>query len=275
MYLGFRFKCNRKKYSLMLATIISVLSSGCSSWLIRQECEKINWHDHAYNLAMKGKRLSGDPIIERCRKAEFEISDRQLDIGFKEGMNNYCKPDVVYATGRKGQTFNYDFCDPNQISLLKRKHAEGVAALCTARGGYDFGAAGNVYTNICSKDAEEVFMPEYKKGRKKYLTALSQELTSQMSSQEQEISRLERERNNLAFQKSMIPQPRTVVERRYDSALGRYTEESKTVDPMENERRRIESEINSVSNRINTIYSKKEETSKKLQETRSELVTLD
>ena len=94
--------------SLLLAVSLLVLSS-CSSYMIRKECEKLNWYQVGFDAAMRGDRISNDDSVSRCRKADAEMSESQLDVGFKAGMSKYCQPDTVFQTGKNGDLFNTDF----------------------------------------------------------------------------------------------------------------------------------------------------------------------
>ena len=91
---------------------------GCTSYFVRKECEKMNWYQTGFDIALRGDRISNDDKVSQCRKVEAEISESQLDTGFKAGMNRYCMPDTVYQTGKSGELFNTEFCDTSNISLL-------------------------------------------------------------------------------------------------------------------------------------------------------------
>ena len=56
--------------------------SSCANYFMRQQCEKYNWYQLGYDAAMRGERISNDEKVNACRKAEAEISESQLDVGF-------------------------------------------------------------------------------------------------------------------------------------------------------------------------------------------------
>src|SRR5690606_32021767 len=103
-----------QRHLVLLA--LCFIQLGCSSYFTRKGCEKVNWFQHAYNVAMDGKRLQEDGRLRECDKAETEINSAELDRGFKAGMEKYCKPETALAKGASGDSFNYDFCDGSQMS---------------------------------------------------------------------------------------------------------------------------------------------------------------
>ena len=80
-----------RKNTLALMLISIFILAGCSNYFVRKGCEKVNWFQHAYNVAMTGVRLDQDSRLKQCEKAETEINSAELDRGFKTGMQNYCK----------------------------------------------------------------------------------------------------------------------------------------------------------------------------------------
>ena len=70
--------------------------TSCANFFIRQECEKINWYQYGQDIAMRGDRVSNDDMVNKCRKAEAEMSESKLDQGFKAGMSRYCQPEPLF-----------------------------------------------------------------------------------------------------------------------------------------------------------------------------------
>src|SRR5690606_32054551 len=103
------------------------------------------------------------------------------------GMANYCRPEVVYATGKKGEFFNPELCGGSNLSLLGQKHREGVNVFCQQDNGYSFGASGKKYNQICPKELESAFLTEYRRGRKVYLDELILQKQQQLNQKEREL----------------------------------------------------------------------------------------
>ena len=82
----------------LVVLIFSFSLVACSSWFKRRECNKTNWFSYGEKVAMSGRRLDEDSFINECRKVEADVSDSQLDRGFKTGMATYCQPQTAYET---------------------------------------------------------------------------------------------------------------------------------------------------------------------------------
>ncbi len=224
--------------------------------MIRQECDKLNWYQLGYDAALRGDRISNDPQINRCRKAEAEISESQLDVGFKAGMSRYCQPETAYQTGKQGDTLNSDFCDSNILSLLKHKHMVGNQAYCAD--GLNAGLSGKKYKNVCGADSEKTFMPTYKQGRKKYLTSLLTVAENSKRDNNIEVSRFTSEKNMLDRRIGYMP-------------IAKIGES----DPYFSERNSLTSQSSTLGNRLSELRYKNDLLQKSITEYQTELASLD
>jgi hypothetical protein len=179
--------------SIKFAFAILILSQvSCANYFTRKECEKTNWFQHGEDVAMKGQNLENDKFLNDCRRAEAQIGESALDQGFKKGRANYCEPETVKQTGKKGEPLSIDMCDGSNPKLLRAKHLEGLKQYCLPSNGEDAGASGHVYQNVCPKDMEGKFLVEYKKGRKKFLAAEIDSRESQIDDMDRDIQDLDR-----------------------------------------------------------------------------------
>jgi len=256
-----------------LAVIVAFSVTGCTNWLIRKECEKINWRQHGYDAAMSGRRLTGDTQVDRCRAAEFDLPEQELDVGFKEGMSNYCKPEIVFVTGKKGDFFNTDMCDPGQANFLRSRHAEGVKAYCAVDNGYDAGSSGKKYQNICPPAMEKPFLKEYKRGRKAYLNARIRTSEVTKAELDRKSESLSRQSEFLRGQLSLLPGARTLT--RNVVRDGQTVTETYTEDPFASRRQMVQSDLNSATSQLAETDRQRELLSKQLSDDRMELATLD
>lgn len=179
------------------------LTTSCASYLLKKQCEDINWYQHGQEIAMRGDRVSNDDMVMKCRKVEAEMSEAKLDQGFKAGMSKYCQPDTAFQTGKSGDTLNLDLCDPGQMGTLKKRHAEGTYAYC--KDGMGAGLSGKKYKNVCSSDLEKNFMPSYRQGRKKYLSALVRNNETKLRELNADIDRLSYEKKISDGRLSVLP----------------------------------------------------------------------
>lgn len=141
---------------------------------------------------MAGHRLSGDAGVRRCEEAGANVDDVALDHGFKEGMSNYCEPETVFQTGKRGEFFPHDMCD--ESPSLARRHAAGVRAYCSRANGYLAGTTGKKYNGICPADLEPAFVSEFNRGRKNYLSATIAENENTLRDLDVDIARLQSQR---------------------------------------------------------------------------------
>ncbi|AGH95970.1 DUF2799 domain-containing protein [Pseudobdellovibrio exovorus] len=185
---------NKKKIvSILLLVVVGLSLSSCASYFKRKDCESTNWFDYGQKVALDGRRLTGDQFILECRQAEANISDSDLDRGFKSGLAKYCQPETIYQVGRNGQFFSSEMCIGENLTLLRTRHLEGVTAYCQKSNGYSAGSAGHPYNKICPSGLEPEFLKEFNRGRKRYLNVMITENDRQISSLEREISSAESE----------------------------------------------------------------------------------
>ena len=241
--------------TLFFASLITLLSS-CASYFVRKDCEKQNWYQVGFDAAMRGDRIANDSIVSQCRKAGAEMSEPQLDLGWKAGSSRYCQPDAVFLTGKNGDLFNTEFCEAGQLDRLRKKHADGILAYC--KNGAAAGLGGKKYKNVCSADTEKTFLPDYRAGRKKYLSSLVANVEKKRRDVSIEIDKLEYEKRIADNRMSVLPATRVGDK-----------------DPYEEERRRLDVRSRTLSNEISQKKSTKAQFEKELDEYAKEIATLN
>lgn len=230
--------------------------SSCASYFIRKDCESKNWYQVGEDIAMRGDRVSNDDFVNKCRKADAEISESKLDQGFKAGMSRYCQADTAFQTGKSGENLNLDLCDPGQYGTLKKRHSEGLYAYC--KDGLSAGLSGKKYKNICSADLEKNFIPAYRQGRKKYLSSLVQNNESKLRDLNVEIDRLTYEKRISDGRLSTLPYIKTGE-----------------ADPYAEERRRLGDRSWQVSSELNQKKSAKSKLDQENDDFKKELASLE
>ncbi len=242
--------------NIFLVSSSFLLFTSCTNFLIRQQCDKLNWYQVGYDAALRGERISNDQHVSQCRKAEAEISESQLDVGFKAGMARYCQPETAYQTGKQGDTLNSDFCETNVLGTLKRKFNEGNLAYCSD--GQTAGQSGKKYKSVCSADLEKKFMPDYKIGRKKYLSNLLVLADSKKREIGLEINRMYSSKTDVQRRLNYIPYVKT----------GDH-------DPYASERTSLNSQISALTNQLSDLNFKKNTYDQQITEYQTELATLN
>ncbi len=251
--------------------------TGCSSYFTRQSCEKTNWFEYGQKVAMSGKRLSGDQFVQECRKVEAEINEVDLDRGFKTGMAKYCTPAEVFGLGKRGESFAPEMCEEN-ARVLTERHKAGILEYCKKSNGYAAGSSGRTYNGICPKELETAFMPEFRRGRKKYLSVLVIENEKKINDLEREALNLERERNmkSLEMQRLQIPSG-FAVERQIDPVTGALREQvvQKQTDDQKRAADDMRWQVQSLDSKINGKRQEQSSLREKNREIQLEVVSLD
>ncbi|XGC80566.1 DUF2799 domain-containing protein [Bdellovibrio bacteriovorus] len=224
--------------------------SACSSYFKRQECENINWFEHGKKVAMAGKWLNADSTVNECRKVDAEISESQLDKGFKSGVASYCSTSNAYTTGRTGDFYPREICEGPQINVLLAEHNRGVRDYCAKSNGYQAGTSGKKYLNICPKDLEPGFLPSYRKGRLKYVKAL-------IVVKEDEVVQLENKMGNIKSSLNYEKGKLDGLERQKN-----YLESTRPLmaDEKSLQRQLLEKQISNLNSDVSTLRSKVQST---------------
>lgn len=236
---------------LNIALVLSALSLlGCASAL-KKQCEKTNWFEHGHGVAMSGKRLNSDDLAQRCEKEGVPVSYAELDLGFKAGMTNYCKPDVALQTGKNGQPLNLEMCATSDHSALRMKHREGVLVFCQPTNGFPFGSTGAAYQGVCPKNVEAAFLKEFRRGRKVYLTQQIAGKESEIQHLDSEVNDLNAKRAELRSQMNALSNSKILTREKQFGATGvRETVQFKDDEESKQQKQNIEWEISRVDREI-------------------------
>lgn len=258
---------------LMILVLMASSLSGCASYFLRKKCESTNWYQHGFDVAMNGKRPAADDFVVACRKAEANVSEQQLDVGFKAGMANYCKPDVAYKIGRNGEPLNFEFCEPSHTKLLTARHLQGLRDYCQPENGFQVGASGKVYGKNCPPDLDKAFAKEYSRGRKKYLQAMVNESHGRIHDIDRKIADKGREIHNLQFQIATLPRPREVIQRNYVN--GQYSETKSVEDPHSSRRSQLRWDLDRANGDISTLRNEQEQVRTRMYDYQREMTALE
>lgn len=222
-----------------------LLLSGCASYMKRQSCEATNWFEYGQSVALDGRRLSGDQFILECQRAESDIDESDLDRGFKAGLAKYCLPEVVLQTGKSGKFFNEEMCTGMGLNNLRVQHRTGVLQYCDRSNGYSAGTKGDPYNKICPIELEKAFLPEFNRGRKRFLSAKISQNNSQIQELSREGSKLQSE---ITFKKGM----KLALEARGGSTIEDPNSKSE-VSELSSDIYQLESSLRSIKSRQETL----------------------
>lgn len=251
------------RYLKVVLGAVFVLSNlGCASYFLRKQCEDTNWFQHGHKVAMSGKRLDADDFIRQCQKAEAKMSFSEADAGFKAGMGKYCTADNIFAVGKSGKRFSFELCDGQSKSKMRGKYDEGLRAFCTPESGYRYGASGEAYEEVCPPNLESAFLPEYRKGRKTYLTAAAQEKERELQRLSDDLQSLESRRRSVALQQSI-----------YLTSIG-FRRQTDMTQGQKDQMRQFEGQLSSIDNELRALRTKKNSLNEQIEKMRTEAATL-
>lgn len=260
---------------IVFLIISSIFFTSCSSCIKRQECASLNWYDIGYQTAMSGQRPKMNDQYQGCLNVGADIKEADLDRGFKEGMTNYCKPETVYVTGKSGSPFNMDFCDPAQTSTLKGKHQTGINEYCSSTNSFNAGVSGKKYLGVCNANQEREFLPGYKQGRKKYLNARLSDANQKLSQNNSQLSLLNSQASSINSNLRLLPSPRTVKTKEFDSFSNQWKDVEKTEDPYSNVRSSLAADLDRTNNKIYQIDSENKKLNEEISQLKQELIQVD
>ena len=260
---------------LVLASLFVV--SGCASYLKRKSCEKANWYDHGYQVAMAGKRLTADGQYNECVKVEAEISHTDADVGWKAGFKMYCSVDGAYQKGQKGKKYNFSFCDASGKSKTRSAYKKGIGEFCQVKKARSFGASGGIYEKVCPAKVETKWLPEYNKGRVVYLKGEVINKRRNISEIDNEIHDLEGERRDLMYKINSLPRNQVMKKKRqYNPDTKTYTEVTELVENEDTKRERdsLNWDMEQLSRKIKSNRKRQSSIRKEIRDMEREIVSL-
>lgn len=232
---------------LLLFLIVNLV--GCASYFKRKSCESTNWFEYGQNVALEGRRLTGDQFISECYQADADVAESALDRGFKSGLEKYCQPETVFQIGKNGNFFSPEMCTGLNVNALQVKHRAGVIEYCQKSNGYSAGSKGKAYNKICPAELEVAFLPEFNRGRKKYLGVLVSENQKVIHRLNHEISSMQ---NDLRFKASELQRYQYITSKD-EKFIQRLNELSREKQSLENTIRNKQSEMDRLLNKNREI----------------------
>ncbi|WP_413585534.1 DUF2799 domain-containing protein [Bdellovibrio sp. HCB274] len=264
--------------NLISLMAMTVLVSGCASQL-KKDCESTNWFQHGESVAMRGEWLSSDPKLLSCRKEEAEISESQADQGFKSGRIKYCTKENSYLVGKSGDPFVPQFCEGSDVKTLTSSHTKGIRDYCAKSNGFTAGASGKKYRNLCPTDLESGFMPEYKKGRLRYVEAQiknaedrRRELDYKMRLAVMEVASAQNKVHMLRSQQSSLEAQRIFANDSNNQAL--KDDINNRISAADSNVRQAEWKVNDAERAKNSIQAEMDKLSKEISDYRTEMAGL-
>ncbi len=223
---------------------------ACASYFKRKECESTNWFNYGQSVALEGRRLTGDQFISECNQAEADVRESDLDRGFKSGMQKYCEPETVFQIGKNGNFFSSEMCTGQGLNVLHAQHRVGVIEYCQKSNAYSAGTKGKAYNKICPANLETSFLPEFNRGRKRYLGAVLAENQKMMDKLDHELASLQ---SDLRFKTSELQryQYMTNKDEKFLNRVGELNRETQSLDYLIREKQTEQNRLRSKNREVN------------------------
>ncbi|UXR64121.1 DUF2799 domain-containing protein [Bdellovibrio bacteriovorus] len=269
-----------KPVSKIIFVVLMLQLAGCASYFKKKSCEEINWFEHGQKVAMRGQWLNADTTLNECRKVEADIQESQLDRGFKSGVEKYCVGTNTYILGKGGDLFSRDLCEGPQINVLISEHQKGIRDYCAKSNGFTAGTSGKRYQNVCPKDLESGFLPEYRKGRRKYVQSLIDSKDKQVRSIDMDIAA---KRNSLSFAKGslhMLESQKNNLESQKNAAVSAkqpylVTHFSAQIQSVDTDLSMKRSEVSNLEGDLRNLESSRDKLNQEINSYREELPSLE
>jgi hypothetical protein len=109
------------KIALFLSgTLIFIGLSGCTAMSV-EECHTANWGQVGERDGELGRSPRLASYYKACQKANLVPDQRAYEQGYKQGLEYYCQPEVIFRKSLVGQG-GYMVCPASQRSLLRSYH---------------------------------------------------------------------------------------------------------------------------------------------------------
>jgi hypothetical protein len=165
-------------------------------------------------------------------------------------MAKYCLPDVVFQNGKSGNFFNSEMCEGQGVAQLKLKHASGVNEYCQKSNGYNAGTVGRPYNKICPATLEKDFLPEFNRGRRRYLATVKSQNDQQIAEYNRELSKVQ---NELNYKQGLLTGLRVVT------ATNQTKEQQEKLNKLSSEVSSLQSQSSSIERKKQSLQSKNRE----------------
>lgn len=237
---------------IILLFLLTLNLVSCASYFKRKDCEATNWFEYGQSVALEGRRITGDQFVSECYNAEADVAESALDRGFKSGMEKYCQDETVFQTGKNGNFFSGEMCTGRGLTNLTAKHRAGVAEYCQKANAYAAGAKGKAYNKICPAEKEAAFLPEFNRGRKRFLDVSIAENQKLIVRLDHEISSLQ---NELRFKASELQRYQYVS----GNVSGKDEKFIQRLNELNRERQNLEHSIRSKQSEQSRLQNKNRE----------------
>jgi hypothetical protein len=147
----------------VILLLLASLVSGCAS-MSKKDCENADWHAIGYNDGARGIQ-PGHLNVYSQRCAEYKIAPDAgaYQAGWDQGIRSYCTSTTGYNTGAAGLAYS-NICPADVAPAFLAGYRQGLDQYCTPDNGLQQGLRGYPYRGVCPADMAAGFQQRYQLG---------------------------------------------------------------------------------------------------------------
>ena len=144
-----------------LLLVLAFSLSSCQT-ITRFSCNQKNWTNAGQKDGEAGKVAEStfQAQYDKCSAAGSEIDKVAYMNGYQSGLGSFCT--LANGIEQASQGFeNNNVCQAAMGPDFNNGFEQGLAILCNASGGQQFGISGGIYRGSCPADTEQEFLTSY------------------------------------------------------------------------------------------------------------------
>ena len=148
----------------VILLLLASLATGCAS-MSKKDCENADWHAIGYNDGARGIQ-PGHLNVYSQRCAEYKIAPdaNAYQTGWDQGIRSYCTSATGYNTGAAGLAYS-NICPADVAPAFLAGYRQGLDQYCTPDNGLQQGLRGYPYRGVCPAELAPAFQQRYRLGQ--------------------------------------------------------------------------------------------------------------
>ena len=144
-----------------LLLVLAFSLSSCQT-ITRISCNQKNWTKAGQKDGKAGKvaEVSFQEHYDKCSAAGSDADEGAYMTGYRSGLGNFCTLENGMEQATQGFD-NKNICQSVMGPDFDNGFQQGLAILCSASGGRQFGMSGGAYRGSCPAETEQEFLTNY------------------------------------------------------------------------------------------------------------------
>jgi Protein of unknown function (DUF2799) len=138
--------------------------AGCAS-MSKKDCENADWHAIGYGDGARGIQSGNlNTYSQRCAEYKIVPDANAYQAGWEQGIRTYCTSATGFNTGAAGQFYN-NICPADVAPAFLAGYRQGLDQYCTPDNGLQQGLRGYPYRGVCPAELAPAFQNSYRLGQ--------------------------------------------------------------------------------------------------------------